>query len=347
LTERSLARRGPLQVPPPPQSPAAAGHSYYLPEYYYLFEEPAFPAARTARVTALAIARWSTSYLARSLSGIQGSQQEQLPASSAEREAAIKSVLSWIERSAAQKSVAAMGLNLYQGDVTLLDQYDGFPGVLMLKEREFRALQSVWRREALPTDLYYLSTKQRQIVEPVAYAGGVARMLQRYTPLYWSSRDAAATSSLLIPSEDQRRTTFAEACRRFLNVLNTRLHCVPQSEMAVQGRDQAELERLRDLTMRIYERYAGRQISFGRRQQAPTVVQKQQDKAFFAACFRFAKAISLRKAELNEPGTRPDPAELADLNALMALVTDTRMRADEEEARTGQDDTVPGVLEHQ
>jgi len=117
--------------------------------------------------------------------------------------------------------------------------------------------------------------------------------------------------------------------------------------MAVQGRDQAELERLRDLTMRIYERYAGRQISFGRRQQAPTVVQKQQDKAFFAACFRFAKAISLRKAELNEPGTRPDPAELADLNALMALVTDTRMRADEEEARTGQDDTVPGVLEHQ
>lgn len=324
MANRSAARRGTLLVPPPPRTPAAAGHAYYLPEYYYLFEIPRFPADRTARVTALAVARWSTGYRARSLSDPQGARQGPLPTDPSEREAETTRILDWIEQATPTKTPIAIGLNLYQGGLTLLNQYDGFPGVLMLMDDNFATLQDVWRQEGLPADIYYPAAEQRQIVEPTAYAGGVVRMLQRYTPRYWSDRNAVATRPLPVANEDERRTAFAEACRRFLSALSAVTWPEPPAEFGASTKSRAEFERLRDLTMRIYSRYGGGAASHARHRRATPVVRGQQDKALLAACSRFAKAILLREAELNEPGKVPDRAELADLSALMTAVAEIR-----------------------
>jgi hypothetical protein len=80
--------------------------------------------------------------------------------------------------------------------------------------------------------LYYPASEQRKIMEPVETHGTVVRLRQRYSPLQWAQRDSERIESLRVPSAEEQREAFVEACSRFMQALIVRLLTIGETETA-------------------------------------------------------------------------------------------------------------------
>jgi hypothetical protein len=211
--------------------PPAPGHEWYLPEIYWT--APALPRERAIPLTAHHLARWADRCFARRTVAPPGFtsgslpfqvREERLPTNPCARQEAIDELLRWLQDSD-DGTVSFNDVALNCGDRSVLNAHDGFPGVLHLTPRQYASVRRAWRAHDLPEDLYYPASAQRAVVEPVEIPGlGPARRLPRaYSPRAWERRDAAAVAAIHVPSEDERRASFAAACDAFHQAVMVRM----------------------------------------------------------------------------------------------------------------------------
>ncbi len=235
---------GPPTLPPPP------GYEYYLPEYFYLFGDRRIArlAGTAARVSAAQIARWSDRYRGRIFGRQPAEVEGSLSGPPDARAEQILEMLGRLEAGTKSGTPYEYGLELSSEGACLLDQYDGFPGILALTPAQFAELQRVWIFHGLPSDLYYPASEQRTVIEPVEAHGGLVRAHRRYTPQYWARRGTTTDTSARFPSEEERQEAFSKACRQFLRAIRLRM-----AELLEPGReiDHGQVSRLRRLAAEV------------------------------------------------------------------------------------------------
>lgn len=220
----------PTGVHGPPNWSPPDGREIYLPEQVYFRVHGGVPMDLAMRRTAQAISRWADRFIAYPMTGPREQRAGSLPMGVSERGAMIDSLCDWLEETPEWYMRA---LNLFAGEVPLMEQHDGMPGLLVLNQKQFSDLQDAWGHSGLPQDLYYPASEQRVVVEPVEIEGALVRTYQRYTPLLWKQRDTDLIESLQVPSEEERRRAFADAGRLFQGALRRRM-----AELAEPGREQ-------------------------------------------------------------------------------------------------------------
>ena len=223
---------------------AAPGHSYYVPDpYYYLGAESDarrladFPMARAAHVTARYLVQWADRYWATPSYKRDPQREGQLPDTPEARERFIDELFRWFDGVDARGFFSAE-MSLEAGDRRVMDAHDGFPGPLQLTAYQFATLQDRLEQADLPRDFYYPILDQREVVEPVMRLGGVVREVSLYSPRQWTLRDAVSIAAIRVPGEDERKKTFAEACRTFEKAVLLRL-----AELGEPGKDLRTEER--------------------------------------------------------------------------------------------------------
>jgi hypothetical protein len=232
---------------------AEPGYEFYLPELYYFadaswyfrtlsWRRKDFPAARVAQVTLRCLARWADRYWATPSSMCEACRggpgpfprepdvrEGRLPDSSETREAFADELFRWLD--AEQPDILETQFELFAGDRRVLDARFGFPGTLQLRPEHFAALQDELEAAGLPRDTYFPLREQREAIEPVADRSGVVRRVRLYTPQQWAHRDTAATEAIAVPSDEERRDRFVEACWTAARAVALRL-----AEMREPGR---------------------------------------------------------------------------------------------------------------
>jgi len=167
------------------------------------------------------------------------------------RQRLVDELFAWFAEVQPEGFGAQMRLN--SGDRWVLDAHDGFPGPLHLRPEEFVELQSRLTSAGLPRDLYYPILDQREVIEPgpSMIGGGVVRRAMFFSPLQWAARLADDNlPRLALPTEEERRRTFAEACDSFRNALMLRME---QLREPGQPERSDEVEQLEDLFLPVQE----------------------------------------------------------------------------------------------
>jgi hypothetical protein len=133
--------------------------------------------------------------------------------------------------------------------VVLLDRHDGDRGSLFLNQEEFAHLKECWRRNGLPSDLYYARSLERTVREPQQGSAGVFIVSRRYSPLQWKHRSEDA-EAIEVPSEADRKRAFLEACEAFEATLSIRML---QLEEPDRERDWRSIDRLKSLRDQVLD----------------------------------------------------------------------------------------------
>lgn len=228
-----------LYTTSPPRWSPGLDRLHYLPDEFHFVDRDDISLALFARMTTKYVAQWSDQYEAHLVGGGDAHVQKgHLPETPEARAALIEALFDWLGR--LDKRVPAAAVSLYLGDLPLFLQDDGVPGILTLTPTQFAELQVEWSRHGLPRDLYYPSSEQRVVIEPIEWFGGVVLVEQRYSPLRWLHRDHEAIEALRVPGEEDRTKAFGEVCDRFANALM--LRCL---ELAEPGREPNEEEQRR------------------------------------------------------------------------------------------------------
>jgi hypothetical protein len=171
----------------------------YLPELYYLQDQPDFPLSRAIEVTAVTVSRWCAWYEARliapaskSITPIQKSGQ--LPAELQARQEFVGDLVAWILTSSNPPELFTLLLDdqalSKQDRVARFDHHDDTCcWVLNLLTEQFTELQLAWQAQGLPADLFY--PEGMEICVPYPGKSWRARLLRRlggqrcYTPKQW------------------------------------------------------------------------------------------------------------------------------------------------------------------
>lgn len=158
----------------------------YLPELFYLQDEKDFPFQKAVTVTAAAVSRWSSFYHAQLISPAvkQIDPREKsgpLPAGALARETFVRDLVGWLFEYSMVEGLFCLFLDdeivPKTGSAAKFDHHDDTCcWVLNLTEKEFVELQSVWRANGLPDDLFY--PQQEQICVPYPGTGIKARLLR-------------------------------------------------------------------------------------------------------------------------------------------------------------------------
>lgn len=219
--------------------PAGPGRSHYLLEDYYLWRTAERQLLAWLRATIRILSKWATSYEVRDISGGSDEPRRALPDDPSAREHAITEALDslHLERSA----LLRIGINLYVDDATILNQFDGFPGILTLRPDQFKDLQSAWQAHHVPVDFYYPADQQRTLAEAVPIHGGLVRRLVGYSPRMWRRRNQDRFVPPSIPSEESRREQLAAACAAFSQALLLRMQQLNEPGRKVDPEEFAEL----------------------------------------------------------------------------------------------------------
>jgi hypothetical protein len=223
----------------PPQWPP--GRQHYLLEQFYFVDRPSVPLNHAARATAQCVARWADRYEAYWLVQPTNRRSGPLPADHREREALIDELLTSLER---WTPLHLAAINLYKGGQPILEQSDGIPGVLALREDEFIQLQQEWEQHGLPRDLYYSATERHAVIEPVKCYGGVVRVVRHYTPRQWTAHHFHTAEPLHVPTEEEREQAFIHASVEFMEAILLRLAELSEPGQVLRTK---ELEQLREL----------------------------------------------------------------------------------------------------
>src|SRR5439155_24409184 len=120
---------------PPADWPPAPGREYYLPEDYYFYGPGRVSVGEAARVTAQCVAQWTDRYEAFTVGSRTYRKKGPLPEDTKAREALIDKVFTDLG-SLPELEFYHCAVNLYLGDVQVLAQGDGIPGILELKPDE-------------------------------------------------------------------------------------------------------------------------------------------------------------------------------------------------------------------
>jgi hypothetical protein len=144
-----------------------------------------------------------------------------------------------------------VALNISAGELPILYQHDGVPGVLSLTPDELLTLQVAWQQSGLPRDLYYAASEQRIAVEPIHMCGGVVLRERRYSPRRWADRTQRHIEELAIPSEGERRKRFRQACEGFLQALNLRYYELIEPGKATETHVLSEVLEIRAAVTRM------------------------------------------------------------------------------------------------
>ena len=176
---------------------------HYLPELYYLQDQKDFPLQKAVQVTAAAVGLWCDFFYAKIImpkSKLLPSvdKQGQLPKYAGDREIFIVDLVNWLF----ENSLATGLFTLFLDDeptpkrdkVAKFDHHDDTCcWVLNLTETEFSQLQSVWRENDLPEDLFY--PEQAGLCIPYPGSGFKAKLwralgvLKTYTPKQYQEEE--------------------------------------------------------------------------------------------------------------------------------------------------------------
>jgi hypothetical protein len=178
----------------------------YLPELYYLQDQPDFPLSKAIEVTAVTVSRWCFWYEARliapaskSITPIQKSGP--LPAELQARQKFVGELVAWLVNNSNPPDLFALRLDDQalpkQDRVARFDHHDDTDcWVLNLSPQEFSELQLAWQAHGLPADLFY--PEGMQICVPYPGKSWRARLLRRlggqrcYTPKQWEREKSSA-----------------------------------------------------------------------------------------------------------------------------------------------------------
>lgn len=171
----------------------------YLPELYYLQDQPDFPLSRAIEITAVTVSCWCVWYEARliapaskSIAPIQKSGL--LPTELQARQEFVGELVAWVIASSNPPELFTLLLDDQalpkQDRVARFDHPDDTDcWVLNVSPEEFAELQHAWQAHGLPTDLFY--PEAMQICVPYPGKSWRARLLRRlgaqrcYTPKQW------------------------------------------------------------------------------------------------------------------------------------------------------------------
>lgn len=205
--------RDTFDTSPAPKFPAGAGREHYLPELYYFSDVRSVDREQALRITVSCLAAWCDNFVA-TWAGRQpprGKRHGALPADLAARQTFLTQLLD----SGSSKELSPPRLDLKRGDEWILYSDAPLFFTLILSPSEFAELQNCWEAHGLPRDLFYPASEQHELIEPVEFAGGVIRWLQRYTPRRWEERMRITGPEPVIPSTEKRNQAFLEASSRF------------------------------------------------------------------------------------------------------------------------------------
>jgi hypothetical protein len=179
----------------------------YLAELYCLQDQKDFPFRQAVRVTATAIGRWSSHFYAKVLAPISKQidlveKSGPLPEDAQEKEAAVAETLDWLFENSFTDELFCLLLDdepvPQPGKMAKFDHHDEpCCWELDLSESEFAELQSIWRANGLPEDLFF--PEQSGLCIPYPGRGWKARLLRAlgatrcYTPKQWESETKGQT----------------------------------------------------------------------------------------------------------------------------------------------------------
>lgn len=170
----------------------------YLPELYYLQDQPQFPLRQAVQLTAVTVARWCTHFEAKLIAPNRkiemAEQRGLLPAQPKEREDFVSALVDWLIDNSSTDELFYLVLDdqpiPQAGRVAKFDHHDDTDcWALNLSEGEFAELQSTWGFHGLPQDLFY--PEGNSICVPYPASGWKGKLLhllgmQRcYTPKQW------------------------------------------------------------------------------------------------------------------------------------------------------------------
>jgi len=210
------------------------GRSHYLPESYY-FHDPNFNSRYAAIVIAAYVGNLCDSYEAWSIEDPSGTISGNLMNyDNQSSDEYFKEIFDRFD----QQGQNRIALILKRSNVPLLDQHDGYPGILSLTKHEFSALQNCLIRNALPEDLYYHVSKQIVSTEMREFLGSHVNMRVVYSPKRWAKASSVPQAKHPLPSERARREDFLRACSAFTTALVRRLAEIREPESVSDNSDE-------------------------------------------------------------------------------------------------------------
>lgn len=179
----------------------------YLPELYYLQDQEEFPYQQAVLVTATAISRWSSHFYAKLIAPMSKKiglveKSGPLPSDAQDREAFVAETVNWLFENSMCDELFCLFLDdepaPNPGKAPKFDHHDDTCcWALNLSESEFAELQSLWRANSLPEDLFY--PEEGGTCVPYPGTGLKARILRAfgvqmcYTPKQWESETRGKT----------------------------------------------------------------------------------------------------------------------------------------------------------
>jgi hypothetical protein len=174
----------------------------YLAELYYLQDRRDFPFRKAVSVTATTVGRWSSHFSAEVI--VTGAEdvartrkRGPLPAGPEEKATFVAELVDWIFENSMADALFRLWLDdepePRSSQAPKFDHHDDSGSwVLNLTEREFAELQTAWKVQGLPQDLFYPEEETRCV--PYPGPGMKARVLRFvgvqkcYTPKQWEKR---------------------------------------------------------------------------------------------------------------------------------------------------------------
>lgn len=171
----------------------------YLAELYYLQDQKDFPFQKAVRVTAAGVSRWSSFYYAKliapkseQMDGIE--KIGHLPVEPQDKENFVAEMVNWLFENSVTEDLFCLFLDdeslPRRGKVAKFDHHDDTCcWALNLSPSEFTELQSIWRANDLPEDLFF--PEQDSVSVEYPGTGLKARFLRAlgttkgYTPRQW------------------------------------------------------------------------------------------------------------------------------------------------------------------
>jgi hypothetical protein len=180
---------------------------HYLPELYYFEDQKDFPFQKAVQVTAVAVSRWSSHYSAelivpKSKRISQVKKNGALPLDVQAKETFVAETVNWLFENSLTRDLFALFLDDEsipgRSKVAKFDHHDDTCcWALNLSASEFAELQSIWRANNLPEDLFY--PQQDGISVEITGTGLKGRLLRAlgatkgYTPKRWEREQKKAT----------------------------------------------------------------------------------------------------------------------------------------------------------
>ncbi len=180
----------------------------YLAELYYLQDQRRFPFRKAVTTTATVVAQWCNYFHAKIIAPTTKrvrplERSGSLPKNLQEKEIFVAELLKWLFENSITDELFCLLMDVkpvpQPGVVSKFDHHDDTCcWVLNLDENEFSELQTKWREQGLPEDLFF--PEGQGLCVPYPGEGVKARFLRAlgmqkcYTPKQWQSEHSSTVA---------------------------------------------------------------------------------------------------------------------------------------------------------